>query len=166
MGDLECRFLHLPLTVVKLHPITSVTTALMWRYRQRTGESLHPERSHKAPAWLGSVESSSSPALGVRAPCDPRPCPAAPQRTECTHWRSIFQQVSVQIHVGLVNVARYGTQRSPVWAQQHRHRLLPVAEGDAGALRRETREDSEQEKSVWLVIDSLLQYVVIVSRYN
>lgn len=115
----------------KLGPLTSVITASMRRYRQQTGESLHPECSHKATGRLSSVE--SSPALGVHAPCDPLPCPT-PSALSAQHWRSIFQQVSVQIHEGLINVARYGAQRSPVWAQQHWHRLLPVAEGDTGAV--------------------------------
>lgn len=73
-----------------------------------------------------------------------RPAPAPP-RPRHMGWRSIFQQLSVQIHEGLVYVTHYGTARSPVWAQQYRHRLLPVAERDAGALRREATQNSQQQ---------------------
>lgn len=103
------------------------------RDTQQTGESFRPECGHRAPRWLSSVE--SSPAWGVHTPSDPLPCPTP--GTERTDPWSVFQQVSVQIHEGLINVTCYGTQRSPVWAQQHWHRLLPVAEGDTGALRGE-----------------------------
>lgn len=72
-----------------------------------------------------------------RCPCSMWPsAPSHPQCTKCTHWRSIFQQISVQIHEWFIDVARYGTQRSPVWTQQHWYSLLPVAEWDTGALKK------------------------------
>lgn len=122
------------------------------KYRQQTGESLHPGRSRShVDGWA-----RLSPALGVHAPRYPLPCPH-PQNTTCTSCRSVFQQVPVQIHEGLVDVARYGTKRSPVRAQQHWHRLLPVAKGDTGALGRESRQETGQSiniKAFMLVFNS------------
>lgn len=64
----------------------------MRRYRQQTGESLHPERSHKAPGWLSSVE--SSPALGVHAPCDPLPGPTTSTPSAHTEGQSSSRSLS------------------------------------------------------------------------
>lgn len=107
---------------VELHyPLSTVMTASMRRYGQQTGESLDPERSHKN-TWRGRIR-------GVWATGGHRP-PAPPPA-----GGSIFQQVPVQIYEGLVNVTHNGTARSSVRGQKYWHRLLPVAERDAGALR-------------------------------
>ncbi|KAG9330188.1 hypothetical protein JZ751_026992 [Albula glossodonta] len=52
------------------------------------------------------------------------------RRSEALLWR-----LRLQLSVCLVYVAADGAGRAMVWTQQHRHRLLPVAERDAGALQ-------------------------------
>lgn len=130
----ETQIRSLRLSDEGLH--AKVQTANRWVFTSRT---------QSQSAWMAQL---SGVITSFRCPCSPWPSARShPQYTECTHWRSILQQVSVQIHEGLINVACYGTRRSPVWAQQHRHRLLPVAEGNTGALQMESRKDWEQENT-------------------
>lgn len=53
--------------------------------------------------------------------------------------RSLLSEVSVYVHVGLLNVADEGRGRLAVWVQQDGHCLLPVREADTGALSESER---------------------------
>lgn len=51
----------------------------------------------------------------------------------------LLRKVSVNVHVGLVDVADYGTGGGPVGAEQERDSLFPVGKTNTGALWEERK---------------------------
>lgn len=85
-------------------PPKSVKPRVPSGYRRRPPSPINRQRSQKLRGVLTSF----------RCPYSQRPWAPSRSSRERPRRGSVLQQVSVQIHEGLIDVARYGTQRSPV----------------------------------------------------